>query len=131
VARAIAPALKQQFNLATSAALLQKGSAAVAQLPEWTDWTDTYSHLSLGNVLARTPDPHDQPAINPRYLAEDTDRRAMVGGFKFLRRLFAAPAMAKYVQEAHFSAAHARRQYDAVDPANRTESKVSASSTPR
>ena len=36
-------------------------------------------------------------AINPRYLAEDTDRRAMVGGFKFLRRLFAAPAMAKYV----------------------------------
>ena len=53
--------------------------------------------LSRGYVLARTPDPHDQPAINPRYLAEDTDRRAMVGGFKFLRRLFAAPAMAKYV----------------------------------
>jgi hypothetical protein len=48
-------------------------------------------------VLARTPDPHDQPAINPRYLAEDTDRRAMVGGLKFLRRLFAAPAMARYV----------------------------------
>jgi choline dehydrogenase len=38
------------------------------------------------SLLARTPDPHDQPAINPRYLAEDTDRRAMVGGFKFLRR---------------------------------------------
>ena len=37
--------------------------------------------------LSRQPDPHDQPAINPRYLAEDTDRRAMVGGFKFLRRL--------------------------------------------
>ena len=53
--------------------------------------------LSRGYVLARTPDPHDQPAINPRYLAEDTDRRAMVGGFKFLRRLFAAPAIAKYV----------------------------------
>jgi choline dehydrogenase len=53
--------------------------------------------LSRGYVLARTPDPHDQPAINPRYLAEDTDRRAMVGGLKFLRRLFAAPAMAKYV----------------------------------
>jgi choline dehydrogenase len=26
--------------------------------------------LSRGYVLARTPDPHDQPAINPRYLAE-------------------------------------------------------------
>ena len=36
-------------------------------------------------------------AINPRYLAEDTDERAIVGGHKFLRRLFAAPALAKYV----------------------------------
>jgi choline dehydrogenase len=53
--------------------------------------------LSRGYVLARTPDPHDQPAINPRYLAEDTDRRAIVGGLKFLRRLFAAPSLAKYI----------------------------------
>jgi choline dehydrogenase len=53
--------------------------------------------LSRGYVLARSPDPHDQPAINPRYLSEDADRRAMVGGLKFLRRLFAAPALAKYV----------------------------------
>ncbi len=53
--------------------------------------------LSRGYVLARSPDPSDQPAINPRYLAEDTDRRAMIGGLRFLRRLFAAPALAKYV----------------------------------
>jgi choline dehydrogenase len=53
--------------------------------------------LSRGYVLARSPDPNDQPAINPRYLAEDTDRRAMIGGLRFLRRLFAAPALARYV----------------------------------
>jgi len=53
--------------------------------------------LSRGYVRARTPDPHDQPAINPRYLSEDADRRAMIGGLRFLRRLFAAPALAKYV----------------------------------
>ncbi len=53
--------------------------------------------LSRGYVLARTPDPNDQPAINPRYLAEDADRRAIVGGLKFLRRLFAAPSLAKYI----------------------------------
>jgi len=53
--------------------------------------------LSRGYVLARTPDPTDQPAINPRYFAEDADRRAIVGGLKFVRRLFAAPALAKYV----------------------------------
>jgi len=53
--------------------------------------------LSRGYVLVRSPDPADQPAINPRYLAEDTDRRAMVGGLKFLRRLFAAPPLAQYI----------------------------------
>ncbi len=53
--------------------------------------------LSRGYVLAQSPDPHDQPAINPRYLSEETDRRAMVGGLKFVRQLFAAPALAKYV----------------------------------
>jgi choline dehydrogenase len=55
--------------------------------------------LSRGYVLVRTPHPHDQPAINPHYLAEDTDQRAIVGGLKFLRRLFAAPALAKYIIE--------------------------------
>jgi choline dehydrogenase len=55
--------------------------------------------LSRGYVLARSPDPREQPAINPRYLAEDTDQRAMVGGLKFLRRLFAAPALQKHIIE--------------------------------
>jgi len=53
--------------------------------------------LSRGYVLAQSPDPRQQPAINPRYLAEDTDQRAIVGGLKFLRRLFAAPAIAKHI----------------------------------
>jgi choline dehydrogenase len=53
--------------------------------------------LSRGYVLVRSPDPREQPAINPRYLAEDTDQRAMVGGLKFLRRLFAAPSLAKHI----------------------------------
>jgi choline dehydrogenase len=55
--------------------------------------------LSRGYVLVKSPDPREQPAINPRYLAEDADQRAIVGGLKFLRRLFAAPALAKYVIE--------------------------------
>ncbi|MBV9587908.1 MAG: choline dehydrogenase, partial [Alphaproteobacteria bacterium] len=36
-------------------------------------------------------------AINPRYLSEETDRRAVVGGLRLARRLFAAPALAHYV----------------------------------
>jgi choline dehydrogenase len=53
--------------------------------------------LLRGYVLVRSSDPREQPAINPSYLAEDTDRRAMIGGLKFLRRLFAAPSLAKYI----------------------------------
>jgi len=55
--------------------------------------------LSRGYVLVQSPDPRQQPVINPRYLAEDTDQRAMIGGLKFLRRLFAAPALAKHIIE--------------------------------
>jgi choline dehydrogenase-like flavoprotein len=54
--------------------------------------------LSRGYVLVRTPDPRDQPAINPRYLAEDTDQRAMVGGLKFrkaTRRRSSCPCPAR------------------------------------
>jgi choline dehydrogenase len=53
--------------------------------------------LSRGYVVARSPDPHDQPAINPRYLSEEADQRAIVGGLRFVRSLFAAPSLARYV----------------------------------
>ena len=52
--------------------------------------------LSRGYVEAKSADPREAPAINPRYLSEQTDRRAIVGGLRFVRRLFAAPALAKY-----------------------------------
>jgi choline dehydrogenase len=53
--------------------------------------------LSRGYVEAKSPNPAEQPAINPRYFAEDTDRRAVVAGLRMVRRLFAAPAINKYV----------------------------------
>jgi len=53
--------------------------------------------LSRGYVEARSPWPRDQPNINPRYFSEETDCRAAVAGLRWIRRLFAAPALAKYV----------------------------------
>src|SRR3984957_15139320 len=53
--------------------------------------------LSRGYVEARSPRPQDQPTINPRYFSDETDRRAAVGGLRWIRKLFAAPALAKYV----------------------------------
>jgi choline dehydrogenase len=52
---------------------------------------------SRGYVMAKSPDPAEAPAINPRYLSDPTDRRAIIGGLRFVRRLFAAPALAKYI----------------------------------
>ncbi|HTW52585.1 MAG TPA: GMC family oxidoreductase N-terminal domain-containing protein, partial [Stellaceae bacterium] len=55
--------------------------------------------LSRGYVMAKTNRPGDAPAINPRYLSEDTDRRAVLGGVRYIRKLFEQPALAKYVRE--------------------------------
>src|SRR5205823_8464815 len=54
--------------------------------------------LSRGYVLAKSNRPGEAPAINPRYLSEDSDRRAIVGGLRFARRLYAAPALKKFVR---------------------------------
>ncbi|MGH7064803.1 MAG: GMC family oxidoreductase, partial [Stellaceae bacterium] len=53
--------------------------------------------LSRGYVEAKSSLPGEAPAINPRYLSDDTDRRAAIGGLRFVRRLFAAPALSRYV----------------------------------
>jgi choline dehydrogenase len=53
--------------------------------------------LSRGAVLARTPRPEDQPSIDPAYLVDERDRRAVVGGMRLVRRWFQAPALARYL----------------------------------
>jgi choline dehydrogenase len=53
--------------------------------------------LSTGYVEAKSADPRTAPAINPRYLSHETDRRAAIGGLRAVRRLFAAPVLAPYL----------------------------------
>ena len=52
--------------------------------------------LSTGYVEAKSADPRQAPAINPRYLSHETDRRAAIGGLRAVRRIFAAPALTPY-----------------------------------
>jgi choline dehydrogenase len=58
--------------------------------------------LSRGYVEAKSNRPGDAPAINPRYLSEEPDRRAIIGGLRLARRIFAAPALKPYVREESF-----------------------------
>ena len=80
--------------------------------------------LSRGYVEARSPNPAEQPAINPRYFAEDTDRRAVVGGLKMVRRLFAAPAMKKYVAAETLPGADVQTDDELLDYARQYGSTV-------
>jgi len=53
--------------------------------------------LSRGYVKAKSNRPEDMPLINPRYLSDEADRMALVGGLRFARRMFEAPALKRYV----------------------------------
>ena len=55
--------------------------------------------FSRGYVEAKSNRPGEMPAINPRYLSDEADRRAIVGGLRFARRMFTAPALAQFVRE--------------------------------
>src|SRR6516165_3970874 len=80
--------------------------------------------LSRGYVEARSADPREAPAINPRYLSEQTDRRAIVGGLRFVRRLFAAPALARYCGAEIIPGAHIESDDELLDYARQKGSTV-------
>jgi len=75
--------------------------------------------LSRGYVEAKSNRPGDMPAINPRYLSEDSDRRAIIGGLRFARRLFDAPALKKFVREESLPGRHIQSDDELLDYARR------------
>jgi choline dehydrogenase len=75
--------------------------------------------LSRGYVEAKSNRPGDMPAINPRYLSEDSDRRAIVGGLRFARRLYAAPALQQFVREETLPGAQVQSDDELLDYARR------------
>jgi choline dehydrogenase len=48
--------------------------------------------LSRGHVAIRSPDPAEAPEIDPNYLSHPQDLANLHAGFRFLRRLAAAPS---------------------------------------
>jgi choline dehydrogenase len=80
--------------------------------------------LSRGYVQAKSADPAQAPAINPRYLSEEADRRAVARGLGFLRRIFAAPALSRHLGAETLPGADVRSDDDLVDYARRNGSTV-------
>jgi choline dehydrogenase len=78
--------------------------------------------LSRGYVEARSNRPGDMPAINPRYLSEEADRRAIIGGLRFARRIFAAPALKPFVREESLPGGQIQTNDELLDYARRNGS---------
>lgn len=54
--------------------------------------------LSRGHVRALSPDPAQAPEIQPNYLGEETDQRAIVAAMRLARRIAGADPFAQYVE---------------------------------
>jgi choline dehydrogenase len=92
--------------------------------PGLTGGTWQMRPLSRGYVEARSNRPGDAPAINPRYLSEDTDRRAVVGGLRYVRRIFAAPALKPFVGDESLPGAQVQSDDELLDYARRNGNTV-------
>jgi choline dehydrogenase len=75
--------------------------------------------LSRGYVEAKSNQPGDMPAINPRYLSEESDRRAIIGGLRLARRIFAAPALQPFVREESLPGTQIQTDDELLDYARR------------
>ena len=60
---------------------------------------------STGYVRARSADPFEAPAIQPNYLAAESDRRVLLAGMKLARRLLGSQALSKYYDREEFPGA--------------------------
>jgi choline dehydrogenase len=54
---------------------------------------------SIGYVRARSTDPFEDPAIQPNYLQDPIDQRALLNGMKLARRLLHTEALAPYFEQ--------------------------------
>ena len=81
---------------------LYSGDVAAGVLHRFSGVTGVCTLLrpeSRGYVRIKSANPHEAPAINPNYLATAKDRETLVAGVKAMRRIFQAPAMARYIAE--------------------------------
>jgi choline dehydrogenase len=75
---------------------------------------------SRGWLRIATPDPAKPPAIQPNYLATQADKDTMVAGLNVSRRIFATPAMRKYVTEEFMPGPQAKTDEDLLNHVRET-----------
>ncbi len=79
---------------------------------------------SRGTIHAVSPDAAEPPAIAPNYLAEAEDRRVAADALKLVRRIVAAPALARYRPEEYKPGAHLTSEEDLARAAGEVSSTI-------
>jgi choline dehydrogenase len=70
-------------------------------LHRWSGFTLLVYQLrpeSRGEIVLKSADPFEAPAMRPNYLATETDRRTIVDGLKIGRGLLRSPHMQAYIE---------------------------------
>jgi choline dehydrogenase len=70
---------------------------------------------SRGSVAIRSPDAREAPAIRYNYLATENDRRVMVDGLKFVRRICNTAPLSDYVVGEEYPGAKVQSDADLLD----------------
>lgn len=79
---------------------------------------------SEGTLLIASPDPTAAPKIHANYLATERDRLTMIEGFRWLRRIAAAPALADIVAREYRPGDAVRSDDDILDFIRATGSSI-------
>lgn len=70
---------------------------------------------STGFVRIRSGDPRQAPAIQPNYLANETDQRVLLGGMRLSRELLETSALAPFVDHEEFPGPQVQRDDELLD----------------
>ena len=74
---------------------------------------------SVGFVHARSPNPFDDPIIQPNYLADPMDRAVLLAGMRLARKLLLTPELAPYYDHELLPGEQVRSDDELLDFARR------------
>ena len=100
------------------------GQAAMERLPGLTCGVQQLRPHSRGHVRIASNDPFAAPEIQPNYLADERDVEALLGGIKYVRRLFGAAPLSTYIESETWPGTDATNDQELIDFARNTGSTV-------
>ena len=99
ITRALADAKTPDIQFFLSTVSAEERGAKPHSFPGFTLVYYPMRPQSRGWVRIRSRDPREAPAIQPKYLSTEYDRRIMIEGAKLARRIVASPSFSPYVLE--------------------------------